>query len=193
MSDVSGNGAAGNGSEPGEQGPSGPLSGEQGPSGPLSGEQGPSGPLSGEQGQGPDQDPVEVAREFLEAVVWGDHTKVWESFGLEARTAVLKVAGNRGMDEALSARLRDGTAAESELNEFLADLVTGLRADMAGNDLDSLTYELDTGPQDPGRARVVVNVPIPPPMGGYLPAASVELTGEAGEWKIVRLLPQMSK
>ncbi len=159
----------------------------------LSGNGAAAGNGSGGPGPAPALDPVEVAREFLEAVVWGDHTKVWESFGLEARTSVLKVAGNRGMDEALSARLRDGTASESELNEFLGDLVTGLRADMAGNDLDSLTYELDTGPQDPGRARVVVNVPIPPPMGGYLPAASVELTGEAGEWKIVRLLPQMSK
>ena len=138
-------------------------------------------------------DPVEVAREFVEAVTWGDHNKVWESFGLEARTAVLKVASNRGMDEALSARLRDDTASVAERDEFLADLVNGLRSDMAGNDLDSLTYELDPEPQDPGRARVVVNSPIPPPMGGFLPAASVELADEAGEWKIVRLLPQATK
>ena len=166
MSDVSGNGAAtGNGSEPAA----------------------PRTPLGGAP------DPVDVARDFVEAVVWGDHTKVWESFGLEARTAVLKVASDRGMDEALSGRLRDGTASETEVNDFLADLVTGLRADLAGNDLDSLTFELDREPQDPGRARVVVNVPIPPPMGGYLPAASVELADEAGEWKIVRLLPQTSK
>ena len=138
-------------------------------------------------------DPVEVAREFVDAVTWGDHNKVWELFGLEARTAVLKVAANRGMDEALSARLRDGTASTGEQDVFLADLVNGLRSDMAGNDLDSLTYELDPEPQDPGRARVVVNSPIPPPMGGFLPAASVELADEAGEWKIVRLLPQASK
>ncbi len=154
---------------------------------------------NGAAGPGPDVhtpatcDPVEAAREFVEAVTWGDHNKVWESFGLEARTAVLKVASNRGMDEALSARLRDGTASAGERDEFLADLVTGLRSDMAGNDLDTLTYELDPEPQDPGRARVVVNSPIPPPMGGVLPAASVELADEAGEWKIVRLLPQSTK
>jgi hypothetical protein len=141
----------------------------------------------------PEGDPVEMAREFVDAVTWGDHTKVWELFGLEARTAVLKVAANRGMDEALSARLRDGTASDAEREEFLADLVNGLRADLAGNDLDSLAFELDTALQEPGRARVVVNSPIPPPMGGYLPAASVELADEAGEWKIVRLLPQTSK
>ena len=138
-------------------------------------------------------DPVEVARVFIDAVTWGDHNKVWDSFGLEARTAVLKAASNRGMDEGLSARLRDGTASDAERDEFLADLVNGLRSDLAGNDLDSLTYDLDPEPQEPGRARVVVNTPIPPPMGGYLPAASVELTDEAGEWKVVRLLPQTSK
>lgn len=157
------------------------------------------GSASGNGAAGPDLhatatgDPVEVAREFVEAITWGDHNRVWESFGVEARTAVLKVASNRGMDEGLSARLRDGTASTAERDDFLADLVNGLRSDMAGNDLDSLTYELDPEPQDPGRARVVVNSPIPPPMGGFLPAASVELADEAGEWKIVRLLPQATK
>jgi hypothetical protein len=151
------------------------------------------GAQEGTGSAGAELDPVELAREFVDAIVWGDHNKVWDAFGLEARTAVLKVAVDRGMDDALSARLRDGTASEAERDEFLADLVNGLRADLAGNDLDSLAYELDTGLQDPGRARVVVNSPIPPPMGGYLPAASVELVDEGGEWKIVRLLPQTSK
>ena len=148
---------------------------------------------SGSGSPDPTGDPVEIARDFIEAVTWGDHNKVWDSFGLEARTAVLKVAGNRGMDEGLSARLRDGTASEAERDEFLADLVNGLRSDLAGNDLDSFTFELDPAPQEPGRARVVVNTPILPPMGGYLPAASVELADEGGEWKVVRMLPQTSK
>ena len=180
MSDPTGNGSvAGNGSEPASAGADqGPPEVEQA--------------LGGLPGGAPG-DPVEVAREFLDAVTWGDHNKVWECFGLEARTAVLKVASNRGMDDGLSARLRDGTASTAERDEFLADLVNGLRSDLAGNDLDSLAFELDPEPQEPGRARVMVNCPIPPPMGGYLPAASVELADEAGEWKVVRLLPQTSK
>ncbi len=156
-------------------------------------DQGPSGPLSGTQGPSGESDPVEVARQFIEAVIWGDHKKVWDSFGIEARTAVLKVASKRGMDEGLSARLRDGTASDAERDEFLADLVNGLRTDLSGNDLDTLAFELDPAPQEPGRNRVVVNTPIPPPMGGYLPAASVELAEEAGEWKVVRMVPQTSK
>ena len=54
------------------------------------------------------------------------------------------------MDEALVARLRDGTASDAERNEFLMDLIAGLRADLAGNDLDALEYEEDAEPPEPG-------------------------------------------
>lgn len=133
--------------------------------------------------------PDAIARAFVDAVIWGDHRLVWDLLGIEGRTTVLRIAGNRGMDEALVARLRDGTAADAEKDEFLADLVNGLRADLAGNDLDALQYELDTAPHEPGRARVVVHAPLPPALGGTLPAASVDLSFEAGEWRVERLLP----
>ncbi len=141
---------------------------------------------------------VEVARDFVDAVVWGEHLKVWDLMGLEARTTVLKVASDRGMDEALVARLRDGTASDAEREEFLADLINGLRADLAGNDLDALDYEEDDTPQEPGRARVVVTVPVAIGFGGNLPVASVELATEAStngeaEWRVQRLVPQVSK
>jgi hypothetical protein len=137
--------------------------------------------------------PDETARAFVDAVIWGEHNLVWELLGLEARTTVLKVAVNRGMDEALAARLRDGTASGPEREEFLADLVNGLRNDLAGNDLDNLEFELDTAPNEPGRARVVVQTPLNPMLGGYLPAASVDLADEAGRWKVDRLLPLTSQ
>ncbi len=137
--------------------------------------------------------PDETARAFVDAVVWGEHNLVWELLAADARTTVLKVAVNRGMDEQLAARLRDGTASGPEREEFLADLVNGLRNDLAGNDLDNLEYELDASPQEPGRARVVVQAPLNPLLGGYLPAASVELSDEGGHWKIDRLLPLTSQ
>ena len=136
---------------------------------------------------------LEVARVFVDAVVWGEHGKVWDLMGLEARTTVLKVASDRGMDEGLVARLRDGTASDAERNEFLADLITGLRADLAGNDLDALEYEEDAEPPEPGRARVVVLVPVAFGFGGNLPVASVELAIEEAEWRIQRLVPQVTK
>lgn len=137
--------------------------------------------------------PDQAARAFVDAVVWGEHRRVWDMLGLEGRTTVLKVAAARGMDELLVARLRDGSASEHEREEFLADLVTGLRADLAGNDLDALEYELDTAPAEPGRSRVVIQAPLPPMLGGYLPAASVELSIEGGSWKVERLVPLTSQ
>ena len=137
--------------------------------------------------------PLQTAREFVDAVVWGEHRKVWDLLGLEARTTVLKVASDRGMDEGLVARLRDGTASEAERDEFLADLITGLRADLAGNDLDALEYEEDAEPMEVGRARVVIMVPVAGGFGGNLPVGSVELATEEGEWRIQRLVPQVTK
>ncbi|HTJ73801.1 MAG TPA: hypothetical protein VL337_00395 [Acidimicrobiales bacterium] len=145
-----------------------------------------------------EQSALDVALEFVDAVVWGEHLRVWELLGLEARTTVLKVASNRGMDEALMARLRDGTASVAERDEFLTDLVNGLRADLSGNDLDALEYEEDAEPPEPGRARVVISVPVAVGFGGNLPVGSVELATEPstnGEtaWRIERLVPQVSK
>ena len=141
---------------------------------------------------------MDIAREFVDAVVWGEHRKMWDLMGLEARTTVLKVAADRGMDEALVARLRDGTASDGERDEFLADLINGLRADLAGNDLDALEYEEDSAPQESGRARVVILVPVAIGFGGNLPVASAELATEpstSGEaaWRIERLVPQTTK
>jgi hypothetical protein len=141
---------------------------------------------------------LDAAREFVDAVVWGEHRKVWLLMGIEARTTVLKVASDRGMDEALVARLRDGTAGDAERDEFLMDLIAGLRADLAGNDLDALVYEEDAQPPEPGRARVVISVPVAIGFGGNLPVASVELAEESStsgesEWRVQRLVPQVSK
>ena len=136
---------------------------------------------------------LDTAREFVDAVVWGEHRKMWALLGLEARTTVLKVASDRGMDEGLVARLRDGTASDAERDEFLGDLITGLRSDLAGNDLDALEYEEDPEPPEPGRARVVIMVPVAMGLGGNLPVGSVELAIEEAEWRIQRLVPQVSK
>lgn len=157
-------------------------------------------PVTGGNGSGggSGRSAVDTAREFVDAIVWGEHRKVWELMGVEARTTVLKVASNRGMDEALVARLRDGTAAPAERDEFLADLVNGLRADLSGNDLDALEYEEDPEPPEPGRARVVISVPVAVGFGGNLPVGSVELAAESStsgesEWRIERLVPQVTK
>lgn len=139
-------------------------------------------------------DPFVVARQFLDAVAWGEHHTIWELLGREGRTAVLRVATTRGMDEALAARLRDGVASPGDQDVFLTDLVNGLRADLAGTDLDALEIESEPGPQEPGRARVVLVAPVAASLGvPGLPVGSVELADEGGTWLVQRLVPRIGR
>lgn len=138
-----------------------------------------------------DAGPTLAARTFIEAIAWGEHRKVWELLGPEGRKTVLRVAVRNGMDEALSARLRDGTAGASETEEFLAELLNGLRADLAGNDLDNLEYAADGDFEDEGRVRVLLTAPVPPLLGPVgLPVGSVELAEHEGTWQVERLTPR---
>lgn len=137
-------------------------------------------------------DPLEATRTFVDAVAWGEHRTVWDLLGAEARSTVLRVAVNQGMDEALAARLGEGTATGAELNEFLVELVNGLRADLQGADVDALEYELDTSETEAGRAKVQLTSPMPAELGGGLPACFAELTQENGRWQVERLVPRRS-
>jgi hypothetical protein len=139
--------------------------------------------------------PVEVSKSFVDAVVWGEHITIWDLLAPEAQRAVITTATNRGMDERLAARLRDGTAARGERDTFLADLVNGLRADLRGNDLDAVNYELDpdAGFDDPEQARVLLLAPMLAGLGAPLPVASIELVRQLGSWRVTRLLPARTR
>lgn len=131
-----------------------------------------------------------VARTFIEAIAWGEHRRVWELLGPEGRKTVLRVAVKNGMDEALAARLRDGTAGPGETEEFLAELLNGLRADLAGNDLDSLEYSADDDERS-DQVRVLLTAPVPPLLGPVgLPVGSLELARHDGQWLVERLTPR---
>ena len=134
--------------------------------------------------------PTLTARIFIEAIAWGEHRKVWDLLGPEGRRTVLRVATKNGMDDALAARLRDGTATPGESEEFLGELLAGLRADLAGNELDTLEYGLD-GESEGDTARVLLTAPVPPLLGPVgLPVGSVELACHDGEWRVERLTPR---
>lgn len=138
----------------------------------------------------PEAAATRAAQTFVEAITWGEHRKVWELLGPEGRKTVLRVAMKNGMDEALAARLRDGTAGPGESEDFLGELLNGLRADLAGNDLDALEYAAD-GEQQEGKVRVVLTAPVPPLLGPVgLPVGSVELAEHDGEWRVERLTPR---
>jgi hypothetical protein len=141
-------------------------------------------------------DDLSVARSFVQAIAWGEHHTIWDLLSTEGRKAVLRIAVTRGMDEGLAARMREGTAARHERDGFLQDLVNGLRTDLVGNDLDSLRYEPDPDPEaDPTRARVILVAPVPELLAarGGLPVGSIELTRQAGAWRVERLLPRAGR
>ena len=139
-----------------------------------------------------DGSPVATAQAFVDAVAWGEHRRVWDLLSQEGRKNVLRVAVNNGMEEALAARLREGTATDGELDQFLAELVTGLRADLHTVNVDNLEYEMEPEPQDPGAARVHLVTPVPRELGAGLPAGSAELSEENGSWRVDRLVPRRS-
>lgn len=140
-------------------------------------------------GEGYRADAIRVAQTFIEAIAWGEHRRVWDLLATEGRKVVLRVAVKNGMDEALAARLRDGTAGPGETEEFLAELLNGLRADLAGNDLDTLEYSADEAGVD--HVRVVLTAPVPPLLGPVgLPVGSVEVARHDGQWLVERLTPR---
>lgn len=139
--------------------------------------------------------PDVVAKGFVDAIAWGEHHRVWELLSVDGRRTVLRVGAMRGMDEALVARLRDGTAATAEREEFLSDLIKGLRADLAGNDLDAVEAELDTTAEtSPGTAKVTLVAPLPAVLElPGLPVATVDLVDEEGEWRVERVIARTSQ
>lgn len=139
--------------------------------------------------------PEGAARIFVEAIAWGEHRRVWDMLGPEGRRTVLRVAVSRGMAEALAGRIRDGTASGREQDDFLADLVNGLRADLQGADIDALEYELGPEAPTPGSTRVVLVSPLPEPalLGPGLPAGSIEFVREGDRWLVERLVPQVAR
>ncbi|MFN2502986.1 MAG: hypothetical protein ABR540_01915 [Acidimicrobiales bacterium] len=134
-----------------------------------------------------------TATTFIDAVIWGEHHKVWELLGTKGRAEVLEVATKRGMDEALAERLGAGTGSDGETNEFLADLVNGLRSELAGNDLDHLSFTVDEAQSGGDRAAIVMHVPLHPNLGGTLPIGTLELGNDGTGWRIDRLIPLKSK
>ena len=138
-------------------------------------------------------DAMPVAEDFIEAVVWGDHSKVWELIGTAGRSEVLEVATKRGMDEGMAARLAIDNGSPAETREFLTDLVNGLRSELAGNDLDHITYEVDQAQSEAGRAAIRMFVPLHQLLGGTLPIGTLFLVPETDIWRVERLIPLPSK
>ena len=131
---------------------------------------------------------IATAQAFVDAVAWGEHTTVWSLLSSEARGAVLDLATRRGMDALLAARLREGTAADNERDEFLADLLGGLRTELAGVDYEQLRCKPGpAGTTVAGSLLVRLLIDVPSELGDAVPVGSIEVVAEGGRWVVVRL------
>lgn len=136
---------------------------------------------------------LEAAQAFFVAVAGGDHRGLWALFSQNARAFILNLAIERGMDFDLGSRLRQGTAANEEVEEHLADLLEGIRRDLAGVDLSRLMFESTAEPHAPMQVRVTYLLQIAAAIGDIqpaIPAGSLIMIYEDERWKVERLIPR---
>ncbi len=110
----------------------------------------------------------EVVRAFVDAIVWGEHVRVWELFSPEAREHVLRAASRRGLDAVAAQRARQETWSGGEADAFLTSLVHGLRIDLSGVDLDRILISEHPVRLDDGSLRFDLENPshLPPTLTG---------------------------
>lgn len=137
---------------------------------------------------------AEAASRFLRAVVWGEHTRLWPMLSPKGRAAAISVAVANGMDRVAAGRIRDGLADPAEFDDFLRQLLVGLRRDMRSVDLENVTLAgaPSPGPED-GSVTVELATPSTLPGTEAWPAGRLVLScGPEGDWGVDRLEPRLA-
>ena len=136
---------------------------------------------------------AEAARRFLSAVVWGEHTRLWAMLSPRGRAVAVSVAAANGLDRVAAARISDGLADPVELDDFLRQLLAGLRRDMRSVDLENVTAAGEPRPGPDGSAIVDLVTPSALPGTEAWPAGRLVLSrGPDGAWGVDRLEPRLA-
>ena len=151
---------------------------------------------------GAEPDAAERARAFVHAIVWAEHTTLWDLLSGEGRTAALSVAMRNGLDRVVAARIHDDLADPLELQRFLQQLVEGLRRDLRSVELTELTVSDDSrhddGTSDDSRhhdGTVAVELLTPSQLPGIdaWPAGRIVLSHDPERgWLVDRLEPRLA-
>lgn len=155
-------------------------------------------PASGDAAALADDDIVELkalGRRFFDAVRDGDHRGLWALFSETAQAYVLNLAVERGMDFDLGSAIRQGTAADEDLDNYLEELLEGIRRDVRGVELDRLAFDVKPIPESPGEVRVVYLAQVDVPgreQPTTIPAGSLVTAKEPDGWRVLRLIPKPS-
>ena len=141
----------------------------------------------------PAGDPAAVAGAFVAAIAWGEHTTVWELLSETGRSVALAVAQVNGLDRVAAGRIRDGLANPLELEDFLGQLLGGLRHDLRSVDIAEIILGACT--PAPGGATATVELTVPSLLPGTdsWPAGTVVCSHDgAGGWRVDRLEPVLA-
>ena len=137
-------------------------------------------------------DAVDAATAFIHAIVWAEHTTLWDLLSDEGRAAALSVAVRNGLDRVVAGRILDGLADPVERDRFLQELVGGLRRDLRSVELTEL------GVGERGRAgddAVAVDLRTPSQLPGtdWWPAGRLVLSHDSSRgWVVDRLEPKLA-
>lgn len=147
--------------------------------------------------QAMDHPAVEVARRYLEAIVWGQHLTVWELLSPAGRDVVLEAGSRRGLDAVQAARIRQGTSEPAEQDAFLTGLVHGLRVDFASVDLENVSPLNDVVELADGCHQVGLECPATFGDGGWAAGSMVlsehRSSDGAVSWLVDRINPLVSR
>ena len=141
--------------------------------------------------EGPDA-AVPAATAFIHAIVWGEHTTLWDLLSDEGRAAAVSVAVRNGLDRVVAGRILDGLADPVERDRFLQELVAGLRRDLRSVEL---TDELSVGESAPAGDAVAVELRTPSQLPGtrWWPAGRLVLSRDPHRgWVVDRLEPRLT-
>lgn len=132
--------------------------------------------------------PADVASRFVDAIAWGEHTVVWDLLSGVGRAIAVSVALANGLDRVVAARITDGVADPVELDEFLRQLLHGLRRDLRSVEVAEI--RIDACVVTDGSATVHLSTPSAIPATEGWAAGRVQLTlDEDGSWAIDRFEP----
>lgn len=137
-----------------------------------------------------------AAAAFFGAIDAGDARRMWDLMSHGARDFVINRALEAGMDFDLASRLREGNASEAELDEYVDELMEGLRRDLQGVDLSRLVFRVDEEAQlsSPDQLQLIYGVRLDIGIEdeqAELPAGKVTMIREGGDWKLNHLRPRL--
>jgi len=137
-------------------------------------------------------DAVAVARQFLSAILWGEHQQVWEMLSTAGREHVLEAGARRGLDPMQAQRIRLGTSPLEERDSFLTGLVHGLRVDFASVTLQDVQPTGDPIPLPGGSFEIQLECPATFGAGAWAAGSLIVSTAE-DEWRVDRVYPLVSR